>query len=747
MARIPVIRFGKLADHARQLTLTSYAPSISLEGLVRGVDNVRHDVFLSQRLCDEARAYVNGLITRHGNVADLAIGRPLQQPNNRLLMRKPERGAAPAAPKGTLVEFKRLLTELLVEALNRAKTENNVAIDVLARLAVVKLLRAELAGQFSEVLERCRTLLKSAEGPQQEKAIAMRERVSSLQVAKKTILRRAGQELFENLRDIEKQTLVRMRRSLFGDTKFGDLNLPDYDVFLNRLIFTEDGRDDHVNAEHYVMMGNYDRDPDRFSTIREVVIAFLQSLGVGGEDESALDGLMSAPENAQELVAGGNPDESTPQGKAQRALLSGWVEMLQDSGVMDFVAASYETVALLPEYSPTINAQQLKNALVSRQECSRVESLIAEHTRLSADNLNAAVRRLASMRGQERAKIAGRFLGDFMRYHRDLRRLEALNSALDSVNIISNDKLRELSSLNHLLYEFLIKEEQKPSQDRIVHHVVIKADVRDSTKVTRALCERDLNPASYFSLNFYDPVNKLLAKYGASKVFLEGDAVILALMEREGERRFAVSRACVLAREMVDIVRAYNQESQKDGLPMLELGVGIAYHDAAPMYLMDGETRIMISEALNESDRLSSCSKKARHVLPSGAPFNVYRFQLIQASAQPDPDEPPLAYNIGGIQLNVAAFAQLQREISLQPLNIIMPPLWTGETFNLYSGLVPLDGGLFHRLVIREAKVAQIAATNFSLQRWSEVCYYEVCTNPAVYQFAGEAAAAAAGIN
>ena len=28
------------------------------------------------------------------------------------------------------------------------------------------------------------------------------------------------------------------------------------------------------------------------------------------------------------------------------------------------------------------------------------------------------------------------------------------------------------------------------------------------------------------------------------------------------------------------------------------------------MYLMDGEQQIMISEALNESDRLSSCSKR-----------------------------------------------------------------------------------------------------------------------------------------
>ena len=47
--------------------------------------------------------------------------------------------------------------------------------------------------------------------------------------------------------------------------------------------------------------------------------------------------------------------------------------------------------------------------------------------------------------------------------------------------------------------------------------------------------EQGLNPASYFSLNFYDPVNKLLGKYGAQKVFLEGDAIILAILEREGE--------------------------------------------------------------------------------------------------------------------------------------------------------------------------------------------------------------------
>ena len=39
---------GNLADHAKHLSLGSYAPEITLEGLQTGVDNVRTDVYLSQ---------------------------------------------------------------------------------------------------------------------------------------------------------------------------------------------------------------------------------------------------------------------------------------------------------------------------------------------------------------------------------------------------------------------------------------------------------------------------------------------------------------------------------------------------------------------------------------------------------------------------------------------------------------------------------------------------------------------------
>src|SRR5215472_17976645 len=121
---------------------------------------------------------------------------------------------------------------------------------------------------------------------------------------------------------------------------------------------------------------------------------------------------------------------------------------------------------------------------------------------------------------------------------------------MDKINVIGSQRLSELSKLNGTLYDLLLAEEGKTAGDKpMLRHVIVKADVRDSSRVTRSLVERAMNPASYFSLNFYDPVNKLLAKYGATKVFVEGDAIILALLEREGEPALSVSQACVLARE------------------------------------------------------------------------------------------------------------------------------------------------------------------------------------------------------
>jgi hypothetical protein len=733
-----------LAEHARSLTLASYTPELHTSGLLTGVDNVRHDVYLSAKFIEATRGHIADLIEKYGAVEDLVKEDPLANRNSgatgafpaAFSARIAPRPNSPAPPKPAdrAADFKRVLAELQVVSLNTAKERSNISVDILLRLAVLKVLRSELANQFGAVVERCRTKLKSYEGPRSgPKGAEFRDRFLKFQVAKKVILRKAANEIFNTLREVEKETVARMRRSLFGETESNA-----YELFLNRLIFTDEGRDDYLNAEHYVMLGNYDRDPDRFEMLDEIARDFLTSLEIGkyaqGQEEF-IESVMNVPENAQELMGAGSPQEGTAKSKAQKALLAGWTNGLEQADVLLHIISSYEVAPLLNEYSPLINPQQLKSALISKSEAKRVEQLLEQHGRISPDKLQQAAKRVAGYSNAERARLAGRFLGDFMRYHRDVKRLEAVNAELDSVNVIANEKLRELSAINNTLYEFLLADEQRPTEEKVIDHIILKADIRESTTLTRTLFERGLNPASYFSLNFYEPINKLLPKYSATKVFIEGDAVILAMFEHEGLNEFGVARCCMLAREIIDVVNGYNEKSKASGLPSLELGIGICFQDSAPMYLMDGNNRIMISKALNESDRLSGCTKGARRFVEHRSlPFNVFNFQTVDDKDTGGmPEEFLMRYNIGGIHINQAAFQKLCSEISLQEHTVELPMLWGLQKVKLYSGLVPVTAGVFHRIIVREGVIPHINATEFTVTNWTDRNYYEICTDKAVY--------------
>ncbi len=135
-------------------------------------------------------------------------------------------------------------------------------------------------------------------------------------------------------------------------------------------------------------------------------------------------------------------------------------------------------VPLLAQYSPPINPQQLKSALISKSERKRVELLLNEQGKLSPDNLHVAVKKVESARPAEKAKLAGRYFTDFVRYHRDLKRMEVVVAATETVNVLASDKFRELSAVNSTLYEFLLPEEQKPAEEKVIDHVILKADIR-----------------------------------------------------------------------------------------------------------------------------------------------------------------------------------------------------------------------------------------------------------------------------
>ncbi len=741
MPKLPIFRLRNSEPPSRP-DLQYYGLTLACSDLQLGVDNLRYDVFLSPRITADLGFHLARYICRFGEVESL-FEMDVPSATHSKFIRAAEgttqlRKAGPA-------DLKTLLVSIHLAILNRAKAEGNPSVDVLGRLAVLKFIRTELQAQFVRILEQCRTKSKALEGVRQVKMMQTQELVSSFQVGKKIILRRAGQEVFRLLREIDKETLARTRRSLLGEVP-----VDWYRLFLNPLILSEDGRDDYLCAEHYYMFGNFDKDPDRFPSLRQFALNFLRELGYGeGIGDEHLEQALNVPENADTLVGAGNGEDSTPEDRNRKDRLDIWTRMLQREGVLSQVVASYEAVPLLAEYAPRVNPQQIKNALIFREEAARVEKIIAE-SRLHPDRLFAAVGRVASCRGSERGRFAARLLHDLFCYHRDLRGLAAVTAGFDSINLVSDGKVRELSTVNGMLYEFLPPEDQKPAEDRVVHHVILKADVRDSSRLTRSLMEKGMNAASYFSLNFYDPVNKLLAKYGATKVFLEGDAIIVALLEREGEAMLSVGRTCVLAWEIVSLLREYNELLERSGLPQMEVGLGIAYQDLAPLYLMDGEHRIMISDAINESDRLSSCSKRVRKKLaPDAGVFQVYSVQIggernsagnnnDSASAETGIEEMRLNYNVGGVCLSEAAFRKLQQEISLAPwtADLIRPGFagpWIDEQHELFVGTVPIANGVFRKIAIRKNRIAQVDVRDLSILHWTDRWYYEICANPAVY--------------
>jgi hypothetical protein len=260
--------------------------------------------------------------------------------------------------------------------------------------------------------------------------------------------------------------------------------------------------------------------------------------------------------------------------------------------------------------------------------------------------------------------------------------------------------------------------------------------VRGSTKITHDLLERGLNPASLFSLNFYEPVKRILDRYGAAKVFIEGDALVLAIFETESNRaqQRAVSKACALARQILAVSSAHNERVESNDLPRLELGIGIAYQSSAPTYWMDTDSRIMISRALNLSDRLSSCSKAAKRLLSQNPSlFRLFLFQtMMEGVAEDEADEFLIRFNLNGVELNEDGFLKLEEEIALTIVeaDCVMP--WGKERVTFYAGETPVGEGL-EPILIRRGYVHQLLPDG-RIGSAAARAYYEVCTSPKVFE-------------
>ena len=798
-------------DAAPRIELASYNLKLPMGTLAIGVDNIHHDVYLSPRFVQAARDYLFELI-RHNTASSFMSGVELR--NARTI---------------DGVGFRKLLSDMLQSAVTQAKFYKNIEIDLLFRLAILKFITQELGNQFANIILEGKEWIRQRgeHFERSQQAHALKAKLTELQSARRGVLRVVGQQVAQMIVDAEENVVCKTRRALFGED-FAAY----YELLKNRLVFLDGGKDDLYFLEHFVLLGNYVRDPDRFEAMDGLFQEFLQQAGVAitpdqafseaqREHQSMLgqvqamrneianleeqreahrkklergDGLFSKflgsgdpanlkaslndielrlkhqqlkleefgpqleatkqkldfflkdhhgqlgdylnePRNAATLF---DPAAEPDSLRVQRSqLLAKLIERMEQQEVLYHVLAGYEIRAIAGQYHPPVHLQQLRKALVSKDELKRVEQVLKQvpAKQLSSKPIEELGRKIRRYSREETQGLVLRFATDFLRLRRELRDAEHLSTCMERVNLVSTEQARDLSRLNNRLYECVLQDEGKPQQDPVVSHVIIKADVRGSTRMTQDLLTRGLNPASHFSLNLHEPVKKLLDRYSAKKVFIEGDAIILAIFETESSRAFArpVAKACVLARQILAVCNSYNDSAAKTDLPALELGLGVAFQGSAPAYWTDGDSRIMISKALNLSDRLSGCTKLARRMLAEQkSSFSIFHFlQSMQGASAEELDEFLVRYNRNGIELNEEGFQKLSEEISLESVETKLDLPWGKETVTLFYGEVPM-GDSVELLVLRKGAARELGSDG-KIGKGSEHVYYEVCTAPALF--------------
>ena len=791
--------------------LKAYAAELPLGSLAVGVDNIHHDVFLSPQWAEQTRLYI---LERVRQAAGL----------NLAIQKDPRRGKPKVLDTGA---WKRQMLDLLQESLTRAKYKKNIEIDLLLRVALIKHLTLEISNQFSHLMLEAKDWIRNrgANFEHSEAGHVMKARLADLQAGRRNIFRQVGQHLYQVLTETEENHLARARQGLFGDEQRGA-----YEILGTRLAFVENGRDDVLFLENYVLLGNYQQDPDRLEAYQAVLLDFIREavsagrsagsvndaasahqslvtaataarndltalegerstvlrrmergsgvlgrMGLGG-DTSQLNALLrevdrkirtaqlrieslapkleaakirsefvsgeqqaqfgdylSEPENARLLF----DPAASGDGNATAQRLELWLSRLEQSGLLAPLLASYELRNIYLEYCPPLHLQQLRKALVAKDAYDRTVAILKQFParNFSLERIDSLAKKVRRYPRDETRAVALRFALDFMRLWRDLRNYERLTAAMERVNLVSSEKTRDVSRLNNTLYEFMLPSEAGPANDAIVNHTVIKADVRGSTRITKELLDRGLNPATLFSLNLFEPVKRILDRYSAVKVFIEGDAIILAVNETESNRatQRGVSKACALARQLLAIAAAYNERPESADLPRLELGLGIAHQGSAPAYWMDSDSRIMISKALNLSDRLSSCSKAARRLL--GDKVNMFRVMVFQPSVTGEEDEADeflIRFNMNGIELNQEGFAKLSEELALQQFEMECDMPWGREATTFFFGQAPI-GETVEPILLRRGYIRTMQADG-RIGPAGQRAYYEVCTHPRAFE-------------
>ena len=394
---------------------------------------------------------------------------------------------------------------------------------------------------------------------------------------------------------------------------------------------------------------------------------------------------------------------------AETRLPDGWEEFqrrmtqelhkrLDKAGVLRRVIASYRTPRLHRQLNEKLSIrdiyQYLAGELPRRKLLQRLTLASTTETDAVLHALDTVLHYIQRMPAHKQLEYTVRYLKDFLTFRRDLKLAHFTYQQMGHLRLLTDPENINLSRDNGTLYEFRLRSEVDRVERTIRAHVVLKADIRGSTEITAELMQKRLNPATHFSLNFFAPITKLLERFNAEKVFVEGDALILAVLDTGcmGGQSMIVAYACGLAREILSVMERQNRQHINHDLPKLE-------------------RKIMISPAINLADRLSSCAAELRRNT-TWRHSNHHRIEVMHTPSQEQSKTRLLRYNVNGINLDPAAFVRLKKELAMHKVRLQSR---SGSSHDYHAGRFIDRQGTSHWLIVREAPL-KVLVEDFSVK-------------------------------
>jgi len=746
-----------------------------LERFSKGIDNTHHDVVLSPSFTERVQLFARRTLAHETLLNDWGESPPAPDSKEIQLIREDYIG-------------------MMEVAVDQARKNTRIELIQCLQFSVMKFSLKIVEAEFERLRGQMQRMRDVDQHMSTGHSVQVHERLVDLARSGPDIKYRLVRQLFRELLKAENMRLSKLRKSVLGRSwvlpkpfmfnpilQIPSLWADEQMMEHYPLVCTDrddEGSFDRVNRAIIGLFSQFvpqwalpaDKQPDGQTSISDLPSLALRiqqdfnSLKGFGEVELLLARSLQAeeikqgqrcwldmPENIDRIIYSVAPSASLRTEHETRFIECGWsnpswpkfqqrfvkriLKALSNSAIERDILACHAAPGLYQDFSGKIPVRlicQYLAARISRKDLHRkllsLSSVVDPEAVMG--NLDRTCASIKTMPKPRRRRRLYSFLRHFLLLRRDLKMAYEAYASMDKIRLLERPEDLSLSRNNGTLIEFMLRGELRPETNRIRNHVIIKADVRGSTAITSELKRKSLNPASHFSINFFEPINKLLESYGAKKVFVEGDAVILSIFEYEDTpyQWLCVSHACGLARKILQVVDAQNVLNRKNSLPELEIGLGIAFSDESPAFLYDEEREIMISAAINRADQLSSCSaavRKTDYGKGLGRGIAVFTPSNEETIDKESCDR-LIRYNVNGIELDIPAFYKLKSELALKMISLTTG---RGGGRTLVGQFPDIEGNM-HWLVVAETPVLEWDGVRaIATEKQGRRCY-QVVTDP-----------------